>query len=204
MEELPADDSKRLDILQAAERLIARQGFAKTSIKEIASGANVALGTIYANFGNKLGVLEALVEHRVADMVRKMAALRADDPVSRFVDGVRLVNRTLAKDPFLRNLISQAPDLHEPRLVDRGRKLVAVFDQLGKAALDDAIQRGYLTCADPEALIVLIRCATVGWLQHEMLGPDPLDHERMIEGLLGFVEAARRAPPANARRRRTQ
>jgi AcrR family transcriptional regulator len=50
----------RRDILEAAQRLFERQGFAATKMSEIASEAGVALKTVYAAFETKSGVLRAL------------------------------------------------------------------------------------------------------------------------------------------------
>src|SRR4029077_11657490 len=50
----------RRDILDAAQRLFERQGYAATKMSEIAEAAGVALKTVYAAFDTKSGVLRAL------------------------------------------------------------------------------------------------------------------------------------------------
>jgi AcrR family transcriptional regulator len=50
----------RSEILDAAHRLFSRDGYAATSIAQIATEAQVALNTVYAAFGTKRGVLMAL------------------------------------------------------------------------------------------------------------------------------------------------
>jgi AcrR family transcriptional regulator len=50
----------RRDILDAAQRLFERQGYAATKMSEIAEEAGVALKTVYAAFDTKSGVLRAL------------------------------------------------------------------------------------------------------------------------------------------------
>jgi len=47
-------------ILGAARRLFAEQGFARTSVKQLASEAGVAVRTVYLSFGSKQGVLTQL------------------------------------------------------------------------------------------------------------------------------------------------
>lgn len=54
-----AAETRRL-ILDAARRLFAAQGFAATSITQIADEAGVAVPTIYASVGTKLRLLELL------------------------------------------------------------------------------------------------------------------------------------------------
>src|SRR5262249_61246813 len=50
----------RREILEGAQRLFERQGFAATTMAAIASEAGVALKTVYVTFETKSGVLRAL------------------------------------------------------------------------------------------------------------------------------------------------
>jgi AcrR family transcriptional regulator len=57
-------------ILDAAERLFLSRGYTTTTMEELAEEADVAVGSIYAHFGNKAGVYEALIE-RALDLDRR-------------------------------------------------------------------------------------------------------------------------------------
>src|SRR5438093_9035691 len=50
----------RRDILEAAQRLFERQGYAATTIAAIAAEAGVALKTVYVAFESKSGLLHSL------------------------------------------------------------------------------------------------------------------------------------------------
>src|SRR5215471_16795188 len=50
----------RREILEAAQRLFERQGYAATTMAAIAAEAGVALKTVYVGFETKSGVLRAL------------------------------------------------------------------------------------------------------------------------------------------------
>src|SRR5215467_2384051 len=50
----------RREILEAAQRLFERQGYASTTMAAIAAEAGVALKTVYVAFETKSGVLRAL------------------------------------------------------------------------------------------------------------------------------------------------
>ena len=52
-------------ILEAAERLFLRDGFAATSVPAVAAEANVALKTVYLGFATKSGLLHALWDVRL-------------------------------------------------------------------------------------------------------------------------------------------
>jgi AcrR family transcriptional regulator len=57
--------STRQAILDAAERLFLRDGFAATSVPAVAAEANVALKTVYVVFATKSGLLHALWDVRL-------------------------------------------------------------------------------------------------------------------------------------------
>lgn len=77
-----ADPSERLT--EAAAKLIHRQGFARTTLAEIAEEAKVASGSVYYYFRSKDDIAAAIVSRRVADierMLQKKSAL--PDPRAR-------------------------------------------------------------------------------------------------------------------------
>jgi AcrR family transcriptional regulator len=55
----------RMRILDAAQRLFAERGYAASTVEAIAAAAGVAVDTVYAAFGSKRGVLQALLNVRV-------------------------------------------------------------------------------------------------------------------------------------------
>ena len=55
----------RMRILDAAQRLFAEKGYPASTVETIASAAGVAVDTVYAAFGSKRGVLQALLNVRV-------------------------------------------------------------------------------------------------------------------------------------------
>jgi TetR/AcrR family transcriptional repressor of mexJK operon len=61
---LSRGERTRRAILDGAYRLIIKQGFAATSMREIAAQSHVALGGIYNHFGSKEAVFRAIVEER--------------------------------------------------------------------------------------------------------------------------------------------
>ncbi|MDR0224838.1 MAG: TetR family transcriptional regulator [Burkholderiaceae bacterium] len=65
-------------LLQAAERLFARHGYAGTSLRAVMAQAGVDTGAIHYHFRNKLGLLKALFEQRVTPVnVQRHALLEA-------------------------------------------------------------------------------------------------------------------------------
>ena len=98
---------QREALLDAAKVAFARAGYAATSLKQIAQAAHVtpALASYY--FGDKPGLLAAVIEHRVAPAAAHViGALRGDAPaierLQRFVGDYTAV---AARNPWLPQLI---------------------------------------------------------------------------------------------------
>lgn len=92
-----AAEATRDEILRAARRLFADQGYAVTTVGEIAREAGVAVQTVYSSVGSKAALVLALndlidAEGGVGDTAHEIAT--ADDPKILLAAGVRLT-RTL-------------------------------------------------------------------------------------------------------------
>lgn len=85
MSEAPASD-KRTRIIEAAEQLVHEQGFARTSLADIARGSGVPLGNLYYYFKTKDEIGEALIERKAAATAAARAAWDAEpEPRERLV-----------------------------------------------------------------------------------------------------------------------
>lgn len=58
------NEAKRQQILDAAIYLFTEQGFAATSMEQIAKNADVSKQTVYSHFGNKDDLFSASIEHK--------------------------------------------------------------------------------------------------------------------------------------------
>ena len=65
----------KLQILNAAEKLFARQGFEATSLRAIIADAQVNLAAVHYHFGSKEGLIRAVLERRLAPMNRERLRL---------------------------------------------------------------------------------------------------------------------------------
>ena len=59
-------DRRRRALIEAARQLFAEQGYEKTALSEIVDRAGGSLATVYKLFGNKEGILEAVVFEKVS------------------------------------------------------------------------------------------------------------------------------------------
>lgn len=83
---------KGLHILEVAEQLFAEKGFEGTSVRDIASRANVNLAMISYYFGSKEKMFNALIEWRAGAMHGLLDELTIDDTLEPFEKIERLVN----------------------------------------------------------------------------------------------------------------
>lgn len=111
-------------IRESAHRLFATQGFADTTITQIAQDAGVAPQTVYAVFGSKGGIVSEMLEslEESADRESWVARMRAEDDPHRqlrmFVSWIRTLFEKGA--PILRAALAARSDPAVTVLVDRG------------------------------------------------------------------------------------
>lgn len=83
MSSLPTNKER---IFKTAIGLFASRGFRGTSIRDIANAMNISLSGIYHHFGNKEGLLLAILEHSSQRLVRELRQIAETDahPEDRF------------------------------------------------------------------------------------------------------------------------
>ena len=70
-------EKTRVDLIQAAERVISSKGYHQTRIADIATEADVGLGTFYLHFKTKNEIFIELIEHGAAELRKNLAAAKA-------------------------------------------------------------------------------------------------------------------------------
>src|SRR5262245_26062302 len=76
-------ESSRAQILAVARRAFLEQGYAATTIAEIALAADVSSETIYKTFGGKAGLVRAIHERALEGSGPRPAPRRSDDMSAR-------------------------------------------------------------------------------------------------------------------------
>lgn len=158
--------SKKERILEAALALFAKQGYAATSTNAIARKAAVSEGLLFKHFGNKQGLLDALLkeaedqvtllvapivtEKNPLEVIRKCIEMPFDVPQEAY-NFWRLIFQ-------LKWNIDYDPKKKEQPLRE---KLLAVFTELGK---EDPEQ-------ETELLMQLIDSVSIGLLQGSLNAP---------------------------------
>jgi AcrR family transcriptional regulator len=145
-------------VLDAAERLFRDQGYERTTIEEIAGASEVSIGTIYAYFGSKGGILGALMQPVIEEMrcngkaviarppVRAVDAVAALYEAYRFSNDWKHVNILKAFDPASRTNdpeLQKISDAFETFIVDQIEEMLRKKKHEGRLLenvdVDDAV-----------------------------------------------------------------
>jgi AcrR family transcriptional regulator len=174
-----AEATKRA-ILEAAAELFTSQGFAGTSIREVAERAAVADQTVYNAFGDKVGLLHAVgtsyaeLSAGQADLAFLDALRSEPDPVERIrmvarasrqvwesgaAELERLVADPQADDPRLRELAEQG--LAYKHADTRAVCEILFPDGLRRPGLDLERIAAFATAVDSAATVTTLR--SLGW-----------------------------------------
>lgn len=186
-------DARREMILEAAERVIARDGLAQLSMIGVAHEAHVSRQLIYRHFTSRSELLVGLVEHHFSLIEGNFA-----EAVSQFEDPRELLHARFARamqmpvrDQLLTRSVFSGADQLEPDLapaVAQVRdRLIGRWTSLGLAPYaDDAVGR---------ARVWAIFHAVFGlW---DLIAAQELTHEQAYEILMTMVDVIRDAQIAN-------
>jgi AcrR family transcriptional regulator len=101
----PSEDFRE-QILNAAERLFATQGFAATTIREIAADVGVNAAMVHYYFGAKMQLLQAVMDRVLEPLSGSVSALQQGGQVD-LQDIVSLLFSMAGEHPFLPQLIAR-------------------------------------------------------------------------------------------------
>lgn len=158
-------------ILDAAQRIIRRQGPAKFTLTAVAAEAGVSRPTVYRWFPTKELLLASLASSAVAEFDRGLRTVSDanPDPAKRLVEAVRYVitflDRSIGRDAILRNAefaLQSLDDSHAPHVESMAAALGDALDEI------PAVRDG--TLAHLEATDVLLRLA---YSHYVVPHPDP-------------------------------
>jgi len=110
----PGEDREEL-ILDAAYRLLARFGYRKMTVEDIAREAGIGKGTVYLHFASKEEVVLSHVDHLVRPLFAKLDAIAAEDVSAadrlRAMLILRVMFRFDAASPYSESLSEVLRDL---------------------------------------------------------------------------------------------
>ena len=187
------DEATRERLLQAAERLSATKGWDAVTVRAVAEAAATSTRAVYALFGSKEGLEQALHEAmftRLRDLER--ARERREDPRADLLELSMAYRRWAVERPERYALAMHRFVGQHAR--SRSEEGLAVSRE-ALAELVDVVHRCHeagMIDADPADVVIHLRAVVHGLAEFEnlgLLGPDPEDHWRAVTAsvLDGYV-----------------
>jgi TetR/AcrR family acrAB operon transcriptional repressor len=177
--------------MRAAAEVIGERGFRQATIAEIADRAGISRGSIPWHFGNKEGLLAAVIEQFIEDMADRFVV---DEPGSpRDIGGALDAAMLFVQLPETRLLIMVMAEA-----IEEGSSLAPWYAKVHaamRAQLRDWVRPRDLPAgvtADGWATVVM--AAMMGIHQQWRLSPDTVDLDQAASALRAFVLSSLRSP----------
>lgn len=187
-------EETRAKLIAAARKAFAEKGYAAASMDDLTAEAGLTRGALYHNFGDKKGLLQAVVDQMDAEMLARMRAAReaAESLWQGFLDeGVAYIE--MALEPEIRRIMlldgpavlgdpSQWPN-QNACLVTSTRTIQALIDQ------------GTAKAVDAEAAARLVNGAALNAALWIAASDDPrATHDKAVDAFRQLVSGLSRKP----------
>ncbi len=170
-------------ILATTERLLLEGGIDAVSIRRVADGSGYSAPTIYHHFGDKRGLIDALLEERFSVVHQLMAAIPPEpDPAVYLRNAVSEFIRFALENPDHYRLLA-TPLESEPNVpsADAARELV-------RSALEVLADEGTLATRDAEAAFQVIWAVLHGLISLRLGNPTYEFVENLTPIALDMIE----------------
>jgi AcrR family transcriptional regulator len=138
----------RAEILAAAGRVMARQGFATTTARDVASEAGVAVGTVFLHFPSMGQLAETMLDETVALALARASKQRPDGLVERLVQVSDCLFQAYAAEPELSRQVI-AGSLFESAPGSPSQLRMAGFQGWVAGEVTAAVGRNEIAAIDP-------------------------------------------------------
>lgn len=187
----------RESIMAAAAHVIARRGYQRASLDEIAAQAGLTKGAIYWHFRSKSDLFSSLLETRfqqhTAPLSGDMAlVLAASDEPGRHRAIVALLQGVLRRfredadwPPLFLEFLSQSRD---PALGERLRLLYEHGRGLARQMVEQMKRAGLTDPGLDSDMVSMFWCALIdGFMMAWLVKPEALEADALIERLVGML-----------------
>jgi AcrR family transcriptional regulator len=143
------DESLRIRLLDEGGRLLAAEGPAALTTRQLAMRAGTSSSAVYALFGDKSGLLRAMFREGFQRLARQFAELPATgDPAADLISLGRAFRAHARANPHLYELMFGAPIPGFQPAEDEAREALLTFETL-VSTVTRCIESGVLRSHDP-------------------------------------------------------
>ena len=150
----------RAKLITAARKAFAEKGYAGASMDELTADAGLTRGALYHNFGDKRGLLAAVVEQIDSDMAMRAHAIGAkeqDEFQGLLAEGAAYIRMALEPEVQRIVLLDGPSVLGDPSQWPSQNKCL----QSTRNTIEQLIKDGTLKPVDPEAAAMLLNGAAL-------------------------------------------
>ncbi|BCQ35118.1 TetR/AcrR family transcriptional regulator [Erwinia rhapontici] len=147
-------EETRATLLATARRVFCEYGYADTSMDDLTAQAGLTRGALYHHFGDKKGLLVAVVEQIDDEMDQRLQAIstHANDPWEGFCNRCRAYLEMALEPEFQRIVLRDAKAVLGGSSPESQRHCVESM----RGLIRNLIQQGVVDDVDPEGLASLI------------------------------------------------
>ena len=180
-------EENRAKLLMAARKAFAEKGFAAASMDELTASVGLTRGALYHNFGDKKGLLAAVVAQMDGEMARQAKAEAADagdDWEKLLAEGVAYIK--MALDPEVRRIVL----LDGPAFLGDPAQWPGQLSCLEstRQTLTKLLERGVIKAVDADAAAYMLNSAAMNAALWIAASPDP--QKALPEIIAVFTELA--------------
>ncbi len=165
-------EENRAKLLMAARKAFAEKGFAAASMDELTASVGLTRGALYHNFGDKKGLLAAVVaqmDGEMAQQAKAEAADAGDDWEKLLAEGVAYIK--MALDPDVRRIVL----LDGPAFLGDPAQWPGQLSCLEstRQTLTQLLERGVIKTVDADAAAYMLNSAAMNAALWIAASPDP-------------------------------
>jgi TetR/AcrR family transcriptional regulator, cholesterol catabolism regulator len=156
--------ARRERVIRAALDLGAEGGYDAVQMRDVATRADVALGTIYRYFPSKDALLLAVMVHWLGDLEQRVTRRppSGSTTVDRIMDVLERALRSMDREPRLTTAVIGAMTSGEPASVDAIGEVTSTMARIMQAAFPDDVDPAVEASA-AKALGHVWWSATISW-----------------------------------------
>ncbi|HEX2148249.1 MAG TPA: TetR/AcrR family transcriptional regulator [Pseudorhizobium sp.] len=186
-------EETRAKLVAAARKAFAEKGYAAASMDDLTAEAGLTRGALYHNFGDKKGLLQAVVDQIDGEMVARMRAAReaADNLWQGFLDeGVAYIEMALEPEIQRIMLLDGPAILGDPSQWPNQNACLATSTRTVQSLIEDGIAKPI----DAEAAARLVNGAALNAALWIAASDDPhAVYEKAVDAFRQLVSGLRLA-----------
>lgn len=186
-----ARERTREELIRAAGRVFAEQGFHAATLEHVAGEAGTTTGAIYSNFAGKEDLFLALIEAKLANQIRAVHEYLADEPTVadkmdriavRWMDVVRR-----RPQGFMLFVELWAYSVRRPRLMRRFAQRLHAYRQTTVDLIEGSSEE--LTIPS-ERFAIIVNALSNGMAMEKLADPDGVPDDLFGEALRTLLAGA--------------